>query len=84
VLNVIEWMAVVNLSRYVEIFKRTEIKGEDLLMMNEAKLEVRHLLLHSVTERYAYHCGLPLSMSDSSIFGVKMHFFFFLSNVKKP
>ncbi|XP_064626241.1 phosphatidylinositol 3-kinase regulatory subunit alpha-like isoform X2 [Lineus longissimus] len=42
--NVIEWMAVVNLSRYVEIFKRTEIKGEELLSMDEARLESMGIL----------------------------------------
>ena len=38
--NVVEWMATVNLIRYVEVFRRHEICGKRLAAMDDAKLAV--------------------------------------------
>ena len=37
--NVVDWMAAINLS-YTELFKSKDIKGADLISLNEEKLEV--------------------------------------------
>lgn len=37
--NVIEWMAALNLYRYVELFKAKEIQGQELVMLDEEKLQ---------------------------------------------
>lgn len=38
--NVLEWMAAVNLYRYVELFRDKQITGRDLLAMDESMLMV--------------------------------------------
>ena len=38
--NVVEWMAVVNLYRYSELFKRHAITGKSLMTMTEHQLKV--------------------------------------------
>ena len=38
--NVLEWMASVNIYRYTETFKRYNVDGEKLLMLNESELDV--------------------------------------------
>ncbi|XP_023930184.1 phosphatidylinositol 3-kinase regulatory subunit gamma-like isoform X4 [Lingula anatina] len=42
--QVLEWMAALNLYRYVELFKRNNIKGKDLMTLDESKLEVMGIL----------------------------------------
>lgn len=42
--NVIEWMAALNLYRYAEVFKTHDIKGEDLMALDEEKLKVSESL----------------------------------------
>ena len=44
VTNVLEWMASVNLYRYVEIFKLHNVTGEDLGCLNDDKLMVGRTL----------------------------------------
>lgn len=38
-INVIEWMAALNLYRYAELFKLKNIKGENLIELNESRLQ---------------------------------------------
>ena len=37
-LNVVEWMAALNLYRYADVFKSKDIKGSDLLSLDREKL----------------------------------------------
>lgn len=39
-LNVVEWMAALNLYRYADVFKSKDIKGSDLLNLDREKLMV--------------------------------------------
>ena len=44
VTNGVEWMAGLNLYRYVEVFKAHNINGEQLVTLDEDKLKVRIIL----------------------------------------
>ena len=41
VANVIEWMPALNLYRYVEVFKKKQVDGKELITLDEEKLKVR-------------------------------------------
>ena len=42
-INVIEWMAALNLYRYAELFKLKKIKGDTLVELDESKLQVSYV-----------------------------------------
>ena len=57
--NVVEWMAALNLYRYVELFRSKDIKGVDLLSLDKDKLMVTYSTLHLNVSRT--HLSLNVS-----------------------
>lgn len=47
-LNVVEWMAALNLYRYADVFKSKDIKGSDLPYLDRDKLMVSVFLARLV------------------------------------
>ena len=46
VVNVLEWMAALNLYQYAHVFQRTNVDGQSLLALSPHTLQVPHTHAH--------------------------------------
>lgn len=68
-LNVVEWMAALNLYRYADVFKSKDIKGSDLPFLDRDKLMVSGSVFFKLVSAFSF-----LSKFQSCIFIPKINY----------